>query len=523
MRLKTCAYSILCFAVLLSLVATQEIGFCRPCPFKPPPNPSGVIEGIGNNTGGGMGSNVDISDPTNTSDSQDKCPNAPEKTAPGICGCGYPDTDSDFDGVADCIDKCPKDARKIKPGVCGCGIEDVDTDGDGTPDCNDQCKNDPNKTEPGLCGCGVKDTDTDKDGTPDCNDQCKDDPNKTDPGECGCGIPDTDANANGVADCKEPKKSGCVSDNECPQGYVCNSQSGQCVSPFDESHGSSTDLLAQRDDQRNQDNVRQAITDHGANTKRDGFTSDDLDKNIDDTQTFVGTECNDRKPCPAGQTCKDGKCVDKHADCSKDEDCPKDHECKDGKCVKKSGTKPKSLAISPANKAVKINEPVSLKAILKDEDGTTKDVTQKATWSPGNPFSKGEIGQYTVKATYENLSGSAMITVVKEKGMDDISVNSKTITVTFFDHGKEDGDMIDILINGKAVFSGIRLTKAPQSRTITMNADIVVFGFRALNVGKIPPNTATVTFSSVVKGKSRQQYQLSKNQKTNMNITYTPK
>jgi len=39
----------------------------------------------------------------------DACPNDPNKTAPGICGCGTPDTDTDGDGTADCNDQCPDD------------------------------------------------------------------------------------------------------------------------------------------------------------------------------------------------------------------------------------------------------------------------------------------------------------------------------------------------------------------------------------------------------------------------------
>jgi hypothetical protein len=280
--------------------------------------------------------------------------------------------------------------------------------------------------------------------------------------------------------------------------------------------------MASNEQDRQRANDTRNIADANLDPNDGKFTSSGLSDDIDKTQDFVSAECNDRKPCPAGHTCKDGKCVDEHIDCKSNSDCPKGQECKDGKCVAKSDPKPKSLAISPANKAVKINEPVRLKAVLTNEDGTTKDVTKESSWSPGNPFSKGSIGQYTVKATYKGLSGTAMITVVKEKGMDDITVNSKKITVTFFDHGRQDGDMIDILINGKAVFSGITLTKAPQSRTITMNADIIVFGFRALNEGKIPPNTATVIFSSVDKGKREQKYELKKDQRTNMNISYSP-
>ena len=89
---------------------------------------------------------------------QDLCPDDPEKLAPGQCGCGTPDTDSDGDGTADCLDQCPNDPQKIEPGVCNCGNSEKDSDGDKAPDCVDLCPNDPFKTEPGNCGCGVFET-----------------------------------------------------------------------------------------------------------------------------------------------------------------------------------------------------------------------------------------------------------------------------------------------------------------------------------------------------------------------------
>ena len=42
-----------------------------------------------------------------TCDVNDGCPNDYNKIAPGACGCGVPDEDSDADTIADCIDTCP--------------------------------------------------------------------------------------------------------------------------------------------------------------------------------------------------------------------------------------------------------------------------------------------------------------------------------------------------------------------------------------------------------------------------------
>ncbi|GBC60230.1 hypothetical protein DENIS_1181 [Desulfonema ishimotonii] len=81
-------------------------------------------------------------------DTEDECPSDPDKSEPGDCGCGVPDTDTDGDGVSDCLD----------------------ADGDGVPDTEDECPSDPDKSEPGDCGCGIPDTDTDGDSIPDCLD-----------------------------------------------------------------------------------------------------------------------------------------------------------------------------------------------------------------------------------------------------------------------------------------------------------------------------------------------------------------
>ncbi len=131
----------------------------------------------------------------------DDCPADPAKTAPGSCGCGVPDTDTDGDGTLDCQEECDGDPAKTAPGVCGCGALDTDSDGDGVADCLDECDADSAKTAAGSCGCGVPDTDIDGDGILDCQDGCPLDIAKTQPGKCGCGKSEVDADSDGTPDC----------------------------------------------------------------------------------------------------------------------------------------------------------------------------------------------------------------------------------------------------------------------------------------------------------------------------------
>ncbi len=173
--------------------------------------------------------------PNNPVDCFDLCPFDPNKTEPGDCGCGVPDTDTDSDGVADCADNCPLDPNKTEPGICDCGLADTDSDSDGVPNCDDNCPSDPNKTQPGLCGCGTTDTDSDSDGVPNCTDNCPTDPNKILPGICGCGTPDLDTDFDGTFDCFD----NCPNDPNKTQEGIC----GCGISDIDQNNNGICDTL----------------------------------------------------------------------------------------------------------------------------------------------------------------------------------------------------------------------------------------------------------------------------------------
>ncbi len=123
----------------------------------------------------------------------DGCPNDPLKSAPGACGCGVPDTDTDGDATVDCIDGCPDDPLKIAPGSCGCGVADTDADGDSISDCIDNCSAIPNLFQ----------DDADADGVGDVCDNCVSVGN---PGQADCNndsVGDACEIANGAPDCNQ--------------------------------------------------------------------------------------------------------------------------------------------------------------------------------------------------------------------------------------------------------------------------------------------------------------------------------
>jgi len=99
------------------------------------------------------------------------CPNDPNKTHPGICGCGVADTDTDSDGTPDCNDNCPNTANPGQEDTDGDSIGDAcddDVDGDGYTtdvDCDDSNASvNPGATE--ICDDGIdNDCDGDIDST----------------------------------------------------------------------------------------------------------------------------------------------------------------------------------------------------------------------------------------------------------------------------------------------------------------------------------------------------------------------
>ena len=218
------------------------------------PAASETCNGIDDNCDGEIDENVCVSD---------NCPDDPNKTEPGICGCGIPDIDADSDGYFTCQNDCIDNNPSINPGVsetcnniddncdgtidegvtnaCGtCGevpvetCNGIDDNCDGTIDegvtnacgtcgevpvetCNgidDNCDGTIDEGVTNACGtCGEVPVETCNGIDDNCDgavdegdvcviDNCPDDLNKTEPGICGCGTPDIDTDNDGTFTCQ---------------------------------------------------------------------------------------------------------------------------------------------------------------------------------------------------------------------------------------------------------------------------------------------------------------------------------
>lgn len=85
-------------------------------------------------------------DEDGTDTQPDLCAADPDKTEPGVCGCGVADApeaiaDDDGDGWPNCLDACPHNSTKSLPLEGGCEVDD--TDADGVDDSVDICPTNP--------------------------------------------------------------------------------------------------------------------------------------------------------------------------------------------------------------------------------------------------------------------------------------------------------------------------------------------------------------------------------------------
>jgi len=74
--------------------------------------------------------------------------------------------------------------------------------------------------------------------------------------------------------------------------------------------------------------------------------------------------------------------------------------------------------------------------------------------------------------------------------------STSTVNISFYDFGTDDGDIIDVYLNNVLVISNLTLTKSKQSFDLQLNTGDNYLIVKALNEGRIPPNTCAINVNS---------------------------
>jgi len=160
----------------------------------------------------------------------------------------------------------------------------------------------------------------------------------------------------------------------------------------------------------------------------------------------------------------------------------------------------------------------------------TSTTSETTTGSTGNTGTSGSTGSTTTSdpttksssgtTKADDSSGKKVTTSTggTSKDLTDVTVGRRDVTITVWDHSNEDGDIINIYLNGKILKNKLRLTNKKQSFRVNLSGGQNRFEVEAVNEGSQSPNTATVEISNVTKGKPSQVYERKSGQKTSMNL-----
>jgi len=174
-----------------------------------------------------------------------------------------------------------------------------------------------------------------------------------------------------------------------------------------------------------------------------------------------------------------------------------------------------------------ITQSVFIKGGVEDL-GCSKGAPSIAGYDPASDPGTGGSSSGTVTAIqigqqFQNSNASTGTSTGGGQGgsgnLTNVTVSQQDITVTFWDHGQEDGDIINIYLNGQLFKGNVILTNKKEEFQVKLNSGNNTFEVEAVNEGSVSPNTASVRISHVTLGKASQIYEKKSGKRTSMNLS----
>lgn len=149
----------------------------------------------------------------------------------------------------------------------------------------------------------------------------------------------------------------------------------------------------------------------------------------------------------------------------------------------------------PAPIAIKTPDPVPV-AVKPSVSVTPKEKEKPTVVAVAKSVEENEVSETKMAANNEESSPILeTIQTMKSRKIivkNEIIVKSKNITVEYWDRYTEDGDSVNIYLNGIPIVKNALLTKAKKSMNISLNKPQNYIILEAINLGTEPPNTASM-------------------------------
>ncbi|MBI2270803.1 MAG: hypothetical protein HYU69_10680 [Bacteroidetes bacterium] len=143
--------------------------------------------------------------------------------------------------------------------------------------------------------------------------------------------------------------------------------------------------------------------------------------------------------------------------------------------VEKRVKKPKvkvSTPVKPADTTVAVVNPVIVDPVVKDPIVIAKDENKNVEIAAGK--------------IPKEIAGREV------KLMKKVSVRVPKVTIRVYDSGTVDGDIVSLNMNGKWILENYQIRKTPYIFTAELQEGTNILVLHAMNLGSIPPNTASI-------------------------------